>query len=83
MGTLLVTGAAGFIGQAVCRHLLQHGHRVVGIDNCHRYYDPALKQYRLEQLQTFDNWTFHHIDCADRDAMSDLFQAVHPSASAT
>ena len=40
---VLVTGAAGFIGAALCQRLLQRGDRVIGIDNLNTYYDPALK----------------------------------------
>ena len=48
--TVLITGAAGFIGAAVCERLLGRGERVVGIDNLNGYYDPALKQARLDRL---------------------------------
>ena len=47
---ILVTGAAGFIGAALCQRLLQRGDRVIGIDNLNSYYDPALKQARLEAI---------------------------------
>jgi UDP-glucuronate 4-epimerase len=43
---IFVTGAAGFIGAALCERLLQRGDRVIGIDNLNDYYDPALKQAR-------------------------------------
>ena len=45
--TVLVTGAAGFIGAALSQRLLARGERVVGLDNLNSYYDPALKQARL------------------------------------
>ena len=48
--TILVTGAAGFIGFHVTRRLLAEGHAVVGLDNLNEYYDPALKQAQLELL---------------------------------
>ena len=48
---ILVTGAAGFIGAALCERLLQRGDRVIGIDNLNDYYDPALKQARLARLE--------------------------------
>ena len=44
---LLVTGAAGFIGSAVCRRLLNRGGSIVGLDNLNDYYDPELKYGRL------------------------------------
>ena len=49
---ILVTGAAGFVGYHVCRRLLESGGQaeVLGIDNLSPYYDPALKQARLDQL---------------------------------
>ena len=49
--TVLVTGAAGFIGAALSQRLLQQGERVVGLDNLNDYYDPALKQARLDQIE--------------------------------
>ena len=49
--TILVTGAAGFIGAALTIRLLQRGDRVVGIDNLNDYYDPTLKQARLRELK--------------------------------
>ncbi len=60
MRTALVTGAAGFIGFHTCRALLQAGWRVVGLDGMTTYYDPALKQARLAQLQDQSHFTFHH-----------------------
>ncbi|HEX5662406.1 MAG TPA: NAD-dependent epimerase/dehydratase family protein, partial [Xanthomonadaceae bacterium] len=49
--SILVTGAAGFIGFHVSRALLAAGRTVVGLDNLNSYYDPALKQARLEILR--------------------------------
>ena len=48
--TVLVTGAAGFIGFHLCRLLAARGHQVVGIDSLNDYYDPALKRARLREL---------------------------------
>ena len=56
MDTVLVTGAAGFIGMHVARQLLAGGHNVLGVDNLNDYYDPALKEARLKQLRTFANF---------------------------
>ncbi|MEW6451045.1 MAG: NAD-dependent epimerase [Pseudomonadota bacterium] len=70
---ILVTGAAGFIGFHVSRRLLEQGRTVVGLDNLNAYYDPALKQKRLEELAKFDRFAFVKADLADRAAMSALF----------
>jgi len=73
---ILVTGAAGFIGAATARVLLERGDEVVGIDNLNDYYDPALKRARLERLASrFDNrFRFEPVDFADADALNDLAQ---------
>jgi UDP-glucuronate 4-epimerase len=71
---ILVTGAAGFIGYHVSRALLDRGDRVVGIDNLNDYYDPALKEARIAELEPYDRWTFERLDFADRDGMESLFE---------
>ena len=76
--TILVTGAAGFIGFHLCQALLRRGDRVVGIDNLNSYYDPALKQARLQQLLPEPNFEFVRLDLADRSATAALFTRVHP-----
>ena len=69
--SVLVTGAAGFIGAATSRVLLERGDEVVGIDSMNDYYDPRLKQARLTQLQQrFGNrFRFERVDFADADAL--------------
>ena len=76
--TILVTGAAGFIGFHLCQALLRRGETVVGIDNLNSYYDPALKQGRLERLLPQGNFEFVRLDLADREGMADLFARVRP-----
>ncbi len=71
---LLVTGAAGFIGYALARNLCKRGDDVIGIDNLNDYYDVGLKQARLRQLETFDNFHFVQLDIADAQALQKLFQ---------
>lgn len=72
---ILVTGAAGFIGAATSRALLDAGHEVTGIDNLNGYYEPALKVARLATLAPFRDFQFKRIDLADRRAMEDAFLA--------
>jgi UDP-glucuronate 4-epimerase len=85
---LLVTGAAGFIGMHVAQRLLADGHEVVGIDDLNAYYDPALKQARLEQLRPHAGFAFERLDIADQSAMQRLFEThrfervVHLAAQA-
>ena len=76
--SVLVTGAAGFIGYHVAKRLLDGGHLVVGVDNMNTYYDPALKAARLNLLQASASFRFHRIDIADRNAMSSLFETERP-----
>ena len=68
--TVLVTGAAGFIGSHVAAALLDRGERVVGLDNLNAYYDPALKRARLEPLQARGGFTFHKADAHLPDAVN-------------
>jgi UDP-glucuronate 4-epimerase len=71
--TILVTGAAGFIGFHVARQLLADGRQVVGLDSLNDYYDPALKQSRLNILRADSRFSFVQIDLADRASMALLF----------
>ena len=78
---VLVTGAAGFIGAAVCERLLARGERVVGIDNLNSYYDPALKQARLARLEAAapaGAWCFQQLNVDDGPAISQLFACERP-----
>ena len=71
----LVTGAAGFIGMYTCERLLKEGHDVIGLDNLNPYYDVKLKEYRLNRLLPYTNFTFIKMDLSDRQAIADLFAA--------
>ena len=72
MATILVTGAAGFIGSSVSRALLARGDDVIGIDNLNSYYDVTLKEARLARLTAEKNFIFHKLDVADRDGILKL-----------
>jgi UDP-glucuronate 4-epimerase len=71
----LVTGAAGFIGYHVAERLLGRGDDVVGLDNLSPYYDPALKEARLDRLRRHPGFRFVKLDLADRSGMEGLFHA--------
>lgn len=72
--TTLVTGAAGFIGSAVVKRLLENGERVVGLDNHNAYYDPELKEARVSRFATHSGYEHLRVDVADREAMADVFR---------
>jgi UDP-glucuronate 4-epimerase len=86
--TVLVTGAAGFIGFYVAQALLDAGAEVVGADNLNAYYDPALKEARLERLARRSGFQFLRVDLADRRAAEAMFaghgftRVVHLAAQA-
>lgn len=73
---VLVTGAAGFIGAALCRHLLERGDTVIGVDNLSPYYDVKLKEARLARLSGEEAFTFTKMDLTDRNACGMLFQEI-------
>ena len=76
---VLVTGAAGFIGSALCMRLLARGDEVLGVDNLNAYYDPSLKEARLARLLPQAGFHFQRVDVADRDAMATLFRNWRPA----
>ena len=87
--TILVTGAAGFIGSNLVKRLFNdlHGATIVGIDNMNNYYDPSLKEYRLKELEQLslcptvqpsgNTWSFIKGDIADKPTIDALFEQYH------
>ncbi len=73
--SVLITGAAGFIGFHLAHRLLNDGYSVVGIDNLNDYYDVSLKEDRLKQLESFDDFEFQKIDLSHRADLEALFQS--------
>ena len=71
---ILVTGAAGFIGFHLCQSLLKDGFIVYGVDNINSYYDPALKQARLDELQSHQNFSFNKLDISNSDELNKAFE---------
>ncbi|MDI9402864.1 MAG: NAD-dependent epimerase [Limnohabitans sp.] len=86
--SVLVTGAAGFIGSHVAHVLLDRGEDVVGLDDLNNYYDPTLKEARLARLTPKRGFSFVQLDVADRSAIEALFaqhrfdRVVHLAAQA-
>ncbi|MBT7648705.1 MAG: NAD-dependent epimerase/dehydratase family protein, partial [Rhodospirillaceae bacterium] len=70
--TVLVTGAAGFIGSNVAHALLDRGDAVIGFDNMNDYYDVTLKEARLRRLELRDGFSFLKAELADREAVIGL-----------
>jgi UDP-glucuronate 4-epimerase len=85
---ILVTGAAGFIGFHVAQRLLQAGREVVGLDIVNNYYDPKLKEARLDVLKNDPKFTFLKLNLVDRAAIRSLFvehrfpRVIHLAAQA-
>jgi UDP-glucuronate 4-epimerase len=74
--SILVTGAAGFIGFHVAKRLLDRGETVIGLDNLNDYYDVRLKEARLAQLTPHERFRFVKLDLANRQGIHDLFTDV-------
>lgn len=76
--TVLVTGAAGFIGSNLCKRLLQDFDvKVVGIDNMNDYYDVKIKEYRLNELTQYDKFIFIKGNISDKNLLHSLFEEYH------
>jgi nucleoside-diphosphate-sugar epimerase len=72
--TVLLTGAAGFIGFKTAEKLLDRGYRVVGVDNFNDYYDVRLKEYRANLLKERENFKLYKVDIENIDALRVLFE---------
>ena len=85
--TILVTGAAGFIGSNLVLELLRTASpvRIIGIDNMNDYYDVSIKEYRLEQIKSMasshpeSTWTFIKGSISDRELVGKVFEEHRPS----
>ena len=79
--TVLVTGAAGFIGANLVKRLYQdvEGVRVIGIDNMNDYYDVKIKDFRLAELQQYENFVFVKGSIVDKRTITDIFEIYKPA----
>ncbi|MDX1473224.1 MAG: NAD-dependent epimerase [Reinekea sp.] len=75
---ILVTGTAGFIGSTLAIRLLERGDEVIGVDNVNDYYDPSLKEARLDRLKHYDGFTEVRLSIEDRDGMEAVFKKYNP-----
>ena len=79
--TILITGSAGFIGYYLSKRLLEEikGVKVIGFDSVNDYYDVSLKEWRLDQLSKYDNFTFIRGNLADKELVNKVFKDYKPS----
>lgn len=77
-GSVLVTGAAGFIGAFLSKRLLEEGIKVIGIDNLNDYYDVRLKDARLHMLSEYKGFTFKKMNIADKESVNRIFEEYSP-----
>jgi UDP-glucuronate 4-epimerase len=78
--TILITGAAGFIGSTLSERLVDAGHTIVGVDNFCDFYPRSDKQANLQKLHSSDRFELAEADIRDRGAMFDLFTRHEPHA---
>ena len=78
MMNIIVTGSAGFIGFSLCIKLLERGDNIIGIDNHNDYYDPKLKDKRLERLNRYSNYQHYKIDLVDKSSVDKIFKDHKP-----
>lgn len=81
MKTYFITGVAGFIGANLALRILNESSdiKVIGLDSMNEYYDVKIKEYRLEKLQTFSNFTFIKGNLADKKLIDDIFEEYKPN----
>ena len=79
--TILVTGAAGFIGSNLVKRIYKEAANatVIGIDNMNAYYDVTLKDFRLKELEQYSTFTFIKGNIADKELINKLFEKYKPS----
>lgn len=78
--TILITGSSGFIGSFLCKRLLNDYNdiKIIGLDNMNSYYDVSLKEYRLNELSKYNNYTFIKGNLADKELINKIFNEYKP-----
>ena len=78
--TILITGSSGFIGSFLCKRLLNEYNniKIIGLDNMNSYYDVSLKEYRLNELSKYNNYTFIKGNLADKELINKIFNEYKP-----
>ena len=75
---IIVTGSAGFIGYSLCIRLLERGDNIIGIDNHNDYYDPKIKDARIERLIKYPNYKHYRADLSDQNSIDIIFKKHKP-----
>ena len=75
---ILVTGSAGFIGSMLSLKLLERGDEIVGLDNHNDYYDPKIKESRLDRLKAYSNYKHYKVDISNKKNLDDIFTDNKP-----
>ena len=78
--TYLITGTAGFIGSNLAKKILNENKdiQIIGLDNMNDYYDVKLKEYRLKELEKFENFKFIKGNLADKELINKIFEEHKP-----
>ena len=81
MKTYFITGSSGFIGSNLAKRILNEEDNVlvIGLDNMNNYYDVKIEEWRLAQLNKFDNFKFIKGDLADKETVENIFKEYHPN----
>lgn len=81
MKNIFITGVAGFIGSNLAKRILteENDIQIIGLDNLNNYYDIKIKEWRLSELNKFDNFKFIKGDLADKETVENIFKEYHPN----